>query len=92
MANMHVEIQYVHLYCLSSTQNEMLRGTNVSGDFLRTLCMMFNCGKTVISSTHLVTFSCGKRASDRMESSSIPANVRVVDGRKVLSGTMGTPI
>ena len=32
MANMHVEIQYVHLYCLSSTQNETLQGTNVSGD------------------------------------------------------------
>lgn len=44
-----------------------------------------------IVSTHFAIFSGGKQASYLMESNSIPANVRVVDGPTVLSGAIGMP-
>ena len=49
------------------------------------------CKKVEINWTHFAILSFGRRASDLMESNSMPANVRVVAGPQVCSGAMGMP-
>ena len=49
------------------------------------------CKKVEINWTHFAILSFGRRASDLMESNSMPANVRVVAGPQVFSGAMRMP-